>query len=301
MSDNVEVVAAAAIPVAADAVTYSGDAAQLVQLARIVQVTGAEGSKTVVDLPGDASNGLDVDVTRVSGTVTVDASGFTVPVSIGDVVQVDASGYAIQVTAGGAFPVNDNSGSLTVDAPVGTPAFVRLSDGSAAIATLPVSIAADINVLARRGLVGISVQSGGLTTASTAYTAGDQVGTQFTFAGCARAAAGSGTIIAIQLVDAADIIGAYDVVITSASITPAADNAAFAISDSDALLIIPGGIVQLAGAYDIGNNRIGQASGLAIPYVCGATSLFANLICRVGHTFFAAATNLQLILYVELN
>lgn len=38
--------------------------------------------------------------------------------------------------------VGDNSGSLTIDAPVGTPAFVRLSDGSAAITTLPVSMAA---------------------------------------------------------------------------------------------------------------------------------------------------------------
>lgn len=39
------------------------------------------------------------------------------------------------------IPVSDNGGSLTVDAPVGTPVFVRLSDGAAAITTLPVSIA----------------------------------------------------------------------------------------------------------------------------------------------------------------
>lgn len=39
------------------------------------------------------------------------------------------------------YPVTDNSGSLTVDAPVGTPVFMRLSDGSAAITTLPVSLA----------------------------------------------------------------------------------------------------------------------------------------------------------------
>lgn len=39
----------------------------------------------------------------------------------------------------GPFPVSDNAGSLTVDAPVGTPVFVRLSDGTTAIATLPVS------------------------------------------------------------------------------------------------------------------------------------------------------------------
>jgi hypothetical protein len=37
--------------------------------------------------------------------------------------------------------VGDNSGSLTIDAPVGTPAFVRLSDGTDPIATLPVSVA----------------------------------------------------------------------------------------------------------------------------------------------------------------
>jgi len=46
------------------------------------------------------------------------------------------------IDAGSAVvPVNDNAGSLTVDAPVGTPVFIRLSDGAAAIATLPVSLA----------------------------------------------------------------------------------------------------------------------------------------------------------------
>jgi hypothetical protein len=40
-----------------------------------------------------------------------------------------------------SIPVTDNSGTLTVDAPVGTPVFVRLSDGADPIATLPVSLA----------------------------------------------------------------------------------------------------------------------------------------------------------------
>jgi hypothetical protein len=53
------------VPVATDKVTYSGDADQNVQLVRPVLTTGAEGSKTVVELPGDATNGLDVDVTRL--------------------------------------------------------------------------------------------------------------------------------------------------------------------------------------------------------------------------------------------
>jgi len=71
-------------------------------------------------IPGDASNGLDVDVTRVQGSVTVVSA-------TASSMKVDASGVAV--------PVTDNSGSLTVDAPVGTPVYVRLSDGSAALTT----------------------------------------------------------------------------------------------------------------------------------------------------------------------
>jgi hypothetical protein len=64
-------------------------------------------------------------------------------------VSADGDNIALNATSKGEIyvkqtdvvPINDNSGSLTVDAPVGTPAFVRLSDGSAAITTLPVSLA----------------------------------------------------------------------------------------------------------------------------------------------------------------
>jgi len=52
------------------------------------------------------------------------------------------------------LPVSDNAGSLTVDAPVGTPVFVRLSDGAAAqvgqktmAASLPVALASDQTAL----------------------------------------------------------------------------------------------------------------------------------------------------------
>jgi hypothetical protein len=116
----------------------------------------------------------------------------------------------------------------------------------------------------------------------------------------ARASGGSGTITGIVLISAADIIGAYDVVVTDSSITLASDNASYAISDSDALKVV--GVAQLSGAMDIGNNRVAQAFNLAIPYVCsGGTSLYAGLITRAGHTFFGATTDLQLILYVERN
>lgn len=151
----------------------------------------------------------------------------------------------------------------------------------------------------RPRMVRVSVQSAGLTIAATAYTAGDQVGTQFTIAGAARASGGFGYITGVTLISAADIIGAYDVVVTRASVTLAADNAAYAISDADALNVV--GVIQLSGAFDIGNNRVAQAQNLRIPYDCsGGTSLFAGLITRSGHTFFGAVGDLQLIFHLEL-
>jgi hypothetical protein len=85
------------------------------------------------------------------GSITVDAAAASFAVNSAQV-----SGTATSVNSGTkdagtqrvilasdqtVVPISDNSGSLTVDAPVGTPAFVRLSDGSAAITTLPVSLA----------------------------------------------------------------------------------------------------------------------------------------------------------------
>lgn len=52
-------------------------------------------------------------------------------VTAANALKVDASGVAV--------PVTDNSGSLTVDAPVATPVYVRLSDGAAAITALPIT------------------------------------------------------------------------------------------------------------------------------------------------------------------
>lgn len=73
MADNVDLPASGR-KAATDQVSYSGDTAD-VQLVRFVLTAGSEGSKTVVALDGDATNGLDVDVTRVKpdGTNTLPA------------------------------------------------------------------------------------------------------------------------------------------------------------------------------------------------------------------------------------
>lgn len=91
MADNTAL-PASGTNAATDEVTYSGDTA-VVQLVRFVQVTGSEGSKTVVDLPGDATNGQLVnlgsnnDVT-VTGTVTANLAAGTNNIGDVDVLSV---------------------------------------------------------------------------------------------------------------------------------------------------------------------------------------------------------------------
>lgn len=145
----------------------------------------------------------------------------------------------------------------------------------------------------RPNMARIAIASGGLTTSVTAYSVGDQVGTIFNLTNAVRDSGGFGEIRAMSLLDVNDIIGAYDVVLFNASVTLAADNAAFTLSDSDAASVVD--IVSLPFALDIGANRFSSLSGLSVPYNCvGTTSLFAALICRTAHTFFTAATDLTL-------
>lgn len=179
---------------------------------------------------------------------------------------------------------------------------VVIGDPSTAANVVSVLSTGELEVMARRDLVRIADSSAAseLTIATTAYTAGDQVGVMFQFANAARISGGSGMLVGMQLTDAGDVIGAYDIVVCRSNITLAANNAAFAISDTDAKDVI--GIVQLAGAFDIGNNRVAQAFNLAMPYDCsGGTTLYAAAICRVGHAVFAAHTDLQLTAWVERN
>lgn len=200
----------------------------------------------------------------------------------------------VQITAGsGTTIATDDAGAG------GHVQIVKLAistDGSAT--AIPADATAGLRTRVGRDVLRISVTSSGLTTATTSYSAGDQVGALFTLTNAARSSGGTGRIVGVSLLDANDIIGPYDVVFFRASVTLAADNAAFAISDSDALSLVA--VVPLSGAWDLGNNRIGQAHSISIPYDCsGGTSLYASLITRAAHTFFAAATDLTLIVHVE--
>lgn len=141
----------------------------------------------------------------------------------------------------------------------------------------------------------LSVASAGLTTVTTAYTDGDQLGTILTFA-----PAGSPValfIVSATLIDAANIVGAVDLFLFDRSVTLAADNAAGpAVSDADALFLE--GIIPFPYPVNAGNNRIAHVDSLAIPVKpnVAATGFFGALVTRSAHTFFGAVGNLQVIL-----
>ncbi len=94
MADNVDITAGSGTTVATDQVGT-------VHYQRVKLVDGTLESTAAI--AGDATNGLDVDVTRVGGNVTVVQATATN-------LKVDASGVAV--------PVTDNASSLTVDGTV---------------------------------------------------------------------------------------------------------------------------------------------------------------------------------------
>lgn len=95
-----------------------------------------------------ASSGLNGRLQRIAQRLTSLIGLLPTALGAGGGLKIDGSGTALPISGtvtadagSGPFPVSDNAGSLTVDAPVGTPVFVRLSDGASAITTLPVSAA----------------------------------------------------------------------------------------------------------------------------------------------------------------
>lgn len=135
-------------------------------------------------------------------------------------------------------------------------------------------------------LARLQTASAGLTTATTAYTANDTLGTIITMAMTAP-----GIIMSAQLVDKAQIVGAVDAYLFDRSVTLAADNAANAISDADMLFCA--GIIQFPTPTTQTNNGIAVIDSLAIPCVANAgNNMFVALVTRTAHTFFGAVGDL---------
>lgn len=178
-----------------------------------------------------------------SGAATSALQGAGLPSALAsDRLKVDASGVAV--------PITDNSGSLTVDAPVGTPVFTRLSDGAAA-------------------LVGQKAMSASLP----AVLASDQVspinnGKTVTYVSVAQGAAGS-TVLA-----SADATKKHKVV------------SAVLILDAAGSVKFTDGVGDLTGAMPVDANGGFVLSNTINPYTeTGAINRALNLVTVTGKAF----------------
>lgn len=181
--------------------------------------------------------------------------------------------------------------------------FMKLVDGTSnGTEGLPGSLARGLMVDAGPSTFRIEVNSAGLTTSTTAYTSGDQLGTELTFASCARVSGQGGVIVGAVLLDKPKVLSAtpadVDLLLFSSSITGAADNAAFDDSDTDMGELVAKIRFSLADWVSMSSNAFNQQQNLAIGYTCDATSLFGILVSRTNHTFFGAVTDLRVALTV---
>lgn len=212
-----------------------------------------------------------------------------------------------------ARSVNDGSGIdvLVDDGATGDMQIVKLAlsaAGSETMATL------DANGLLVVGAAGglvvnpgaqtfrIEVNSAGLTTASTTYTAGDQEGTELTFANAARVSGQGGVVVSAVLLDKPKVLSGtpaeIDLLLFSSSVTGASDNAAFDDSDTDMGEYVGRVKWYAADWVSSASNATNERHNLAIGYVCDATSLFGILVGRTNHNFYGAVTDLRVALTV---
>jgi hypothetical protein len=113
MADGVAITAGSGTTIATDDAGAAGHV-QIVKLA-----IAADGSATVV--PGDATNGLDVDVTRVGGTVTTKHAGTTgAQTNVASTTTPNTTLLAADANRVGATIYNDSTAVLFVLLGAGT-------------------------------------------------------------------------------------------------------------------------------------------------------------------------------------
>ncbi len=148
----------------------------------------------------------------------------------------------------------------------------------------------------------IEVDSAGLTTATTAYTAGDVAGTEMEFASAARVSTWGGVITGATLLDKSlrSAAIAIELWLFKAASTPAANNAAADWSDANMANLV--GIINFdAGSWkSVTSNCVNVQQGLSIGYGCSATSLFGTFVLRgvPSSNFYSAVTDLRATLHL---
>lgn len=170
---------------------------------------------------------------------------------------------ATLVSGSNPLPIGDNSGSITVDAPVGTPAFVRLSDGSAAITALPITDNAG----------SLTVDNGGTFAVQAAATLAAET----------TKVIGTVNIAATQTLATVTTVGAVTAITNALpagtnGIGKLTANSGIDIGDVDVTSIIPG----------VGATNLGKAEDAV--HADGDTGVMALAVRRDANTTLAGAT-----------
>ena len=118
------------------------------------------------------------------------------------------------------------------------------------------------------------------------YASGDSLHTAvLSFASAVRISGGTGRVRKLLVIDKDLQSAAGELWLFSASVTPAAANAAHSISDGDAALCI--GVIPFGTYYASALNSISIAN-VDVPISCAATTLFGILVTRGTPTYTAS-------------
>lgn len=202
----------------------------------------------------------------------------------------------VEITQGAGTPIATDE--VTIGASTVHVQRVKLVDGTEGGADgLPGSATKGLQVDARGTSTLVQQSVAGLTTATTSYAVGDQLGTGLEFANVVRDSGGTARIDSAFMLDKSAIVYGADLYLFSQSVTPAADNAAWAFSDAH--MMFCQGVIEFRAPRFSANNGFSVGLGLPIIVEPAATSLFGYLVTQAAHTFFGSATDLVVTLGIS--
>ena len=147
-------------------------------------------------------------------------------------------------------------------------------------------------------LLAVQIKVTPTVSTSPAYTAKDAVGSNMTFAGAARANAGSGVITKVLVEDKGQQMAALDLVLFNTNPAAATDNAIFAPSDAELAPDLCVGVIPIGAYADFSTNSIATVP-CNLPFVCaaGSTSLYGVLVAR-GTPTYPGASDIVVTLHI---
>jgi hypothetical protein len=163
-------------------------------------------------------------------------------------------------------------------------------------------IAQRLTTLLPAGASGVAVPVGNKTAVlsasptldTSAYASGDCLHTSvISFANAVAVSGGTGTIVKLTVIDADLQSAAGELWLFSATVTPAAANAAHSISDGDAALCV--GVIPFGPYYASALNSVSVNSSISLPFSCAATTLFAIAVTRGTPTYTASGLTIKLL------